>query len=794
MNICFLETIIENWDISFIRGKFCYNFFENNEYEFISLNEDFLDEPFSKEYINKFLYKFLFYFKDMDYIIWLNITDWVEILLNHIRNCSQSEKYKFIFHSDFKVIDLSDNKNHSLLFDNIWEQYSDLKDHPYNKSFNKSEILSTIFKSFWWKFKAFSYHDTTLLEELIVSFNEQYGPEEIIIPEKIIIENKWTVYNHFNLLKNCCKATWRIKDLSLWNDSRFIIEKWSFWDLHASYKKDRDLREAHLKHWNIKYDGYFMYVLEDIHFKSPKLAADFLYWNSTWDDSDWVDDNWAPIDVDNYSKYTDSIGTETTTTNNEVNMNIQENNVIPDSNDPLDIAEDSNDSLEIYYLKKWIVDAKWMFLWNGLWDWKSFVILKNSKWDKRITNSFKARNSLMSKRKELKNWKFIYDKNNIILTEDVIFKSPHEASCIIQWTTSWKTTDWFDKNWIPLEYVGWESYVDIQPWESMNENHNEDFVKETDYHKDNSEDNNEILDSYKISFDYASNSNTIDLLKVNCSKMEITFNEWCIIKTDFYYKLQFLKCKELCIKWIPSRELYSDNAKYISLFKWDVLEIWIKWWTFRYDTLRELVKFKWDYLILSWFDLLDDTQPDILVTEFKWSKLWVHWKLTYDQKKFFEDYEWITYSDDEKLAYIEEKEYKDVYDFESDWNYDENDEFNFYSKGVIREDEENWHLKITWDHLTDERAEKYSMYNWNILELNLTHLNNAQVKFISHFKWNILIIGWKESISDDQAKSLSHFKWKEIKLTSVRQLSDRQSAFLSYFKGDKIDLPALDDN
>ncbi|MBR7037460.1 hypothetical protein IKI14_06585 [bacterium] len=59
----------------------------------------------------------------------------------------------------------------------------------------------------------------------------------------------------------------------------------------------------------------------------------------------------------------------------------------------------------------------------------------------------------------------------------------------------------------------------------MNENHNEDFVKETDYHKDNSEDNNEILDSYKISFDYASNSNTIDLLKVNCSKMEITFNE-----------------------------------------------------------------------------------------------------------------------------------------------------------------------------------------------------------------------------------------------------------------------------
>ena len=890
MNIWFFETIVEDWDISFIRGRFCY-WFENKNYdECISLDKEYVDEPFTKDYMDKFLYKFLYYFKDMDYIIWFNIWDWINILLKQIEKCSQSEKFKIIFHCDFKVIDLNNVENRSSFFNDVWEQWTGLCDYPYKTTLNKSEILSNIFKTFWWKFIASSYHDTTLLEKWKITFNEEYIEDKteqpnINEPSLNTINNRPKIKNHFKLLRFWCRASWRLEDTNS-EDSRFILEKWSYWDTHASYKKDRELREALKKHKKIEYDDLYMNVLDDIFFSSPKLAADFLYWNSKWENSDWIDDNLNPIDVDDYSKYGD-IEESDNMIQNSFSVEGEEEQEIKKENSEVieEINEDENsedliNEWEIYYLKKNNTDAEWMFIDDDSWNWKCFVVLKGSLWDKYLTNSFKAKNSLMSKRTEYKNNKFTCDRVNIILTDDIIFKSPQEASCFMQWTTSWKKTDWLDSEWNSLSDIDLKlmssSSPDKSKWipEEMEELTEEQALYFVNLWLDRLCFNKlkeitswiaKILATFRWSYlwfpslekistwqacilcrwfkwreldlssitklyEYLSyylalfegeilnlswlTSVTKDLkLLLANSKCKTIILKWIkyltvdefeelksndlevVLSGDIYTKYSKKtekNLKEKCVRWIPHTSFNWESARHLAGFNWDVLEVWIDWGSFRYDSLRELIKFKWDYLIVSWFDELEEDQEKILV-QFGWTKLWVHWKLTNKQKEFFNWYNWkiITYSDDERRALEEELQYGDVDNYESDWDFDEDDVFDFNSKSVLREENEDECLRIIWDHLTNELAERYSNYDWDVLELELRHLNNVQVKFLSCFKWETLIISWIESISDDQAKSLSHFQWKILKLPSVIRLSDKQQAYLNHFNGDKLELPSL---
>lgn len=660
MNIWFIEIVVDDWDISFIRSKFCYNFGNNNSKEYIILKEDYSTEPFMKDYIDKFLYKFLYYFKDMDCIIWIDIDEWIKIILERIDKAINNDRYPFIFHNSFKIIDLRDRENYDLFFKLIWLRWDDLKEYPYQTSLlNKSEILSSAFESIWWVFKAKLYNDTLFSNKRTILIN----------PEKIITEEKPKINNHFTLLKDGYKAEWRILDPDLWNDSRFVLSMWSFWNLHASYKKDKRLREAFLKYWKIEYWLYFMNVIEDIQFQSPKLAADFLFWNSKWENEYWVDDEWNPIDINNYAKYGD-----------------------------------------------------------------------------------------------------IGDSNNIYWSK---IDSPSG--------TGWLITDELLNNEISNEPNNNENIDLEQEIESIKTDGLEDHPSD-----ENIIINDNVCDIYYVSFDTVTEYDAVKLKKINCSKMVITLNEWCKPSDDFYSIISEVRCKELCIRWIPNRDFYSDAAKYICWFRWSILEIWIDWWTFRYDVLRKLIKFQWDYLIISWFDKLEDGQPEIL-TQFCWTKIWVHWELDYKQKNFFNWICWktITYSEDEKITNEKENAYIDEY-YVSDWGYDEDSEFNFYSKTTIAE-KDDWNcLRIEWDHITNEMAEEYKMYNWKILDLDLKHLNNTQVRHLSNFRWDTLIIRWIKSISDDQAENFSHFKWNSIELPSITRLSDRQKMFLSYFWGNVI--------
>ena len=957
MNIWFLEIIVNDRDISFIRSKFCYKFWTDNE-ESIILKEDFSNEPFMKDYIDKFIYKFLYYFKDMDCIVWLDIDEWIKILLDRIEKCSNNERFPFVFHHSFKIIDLKYHENHSVFFNSLKDYSEYLEEYPYLITFvDKSDILSSCFKDFWWILTAKIYNDTLFSWKWTILIN----------PEKILIPEKEKINNHFTLMKYGCKGEWRIKDLAQWNDSWFILKKWSIWNRHASYKKDRTLRDAFERHWKIEYSAYFMYVKDDIQFKSPKLAADFLFWNWKWENDFWLDDSQESINVYDYSIYTDNFQGTTDT----------ETWTIPDLNV-------SNDDEDILYLKKWIVDAKWKYDTA----WVKFIILKWSRWDKRLTNSFKVTNSLMSKYIELsRSNKFSFDKNNTVLNEDIIFNSANQASCFIQWNCSWKATDWGKLNSIEKELLEWddegiadivESEIDIEEikklveesesitdeqaknivrswldklnfknlktitiwvvdelvkfkWKNLwfpslsslknwqaylfwtkykwleldlswlkeindecseylsyydwdvldlswlsdltskqidnlaqckckkliltwiREIKQEDFDKlfarengfvysiylrytqelkkpdiidskdegfvpteiDVDVLSDEDEKSEEVadantdtsdgidepkvvgtkatngvLDNYEITLSHATLDEIYELKKVKARRMQITISyQYPLIKEIFFKEVSRFNCEELSIRWIPYEELSSSIAHDLSEFKWKVLEVWINGWTFRFDALRELIKFRWDYLIISWFNKLEETQDWILI-KFEWDHLGVHWKLTKEQKEFFNWYEWITYSEIEKKALDDEKEYTDVDELEWDWWYDEDEHYDFSTMTVINQHKDWDYYTISWHHITNEDAEKYSRYNCRILELDVRRINNEQVRVISlNFNWDMLIISWIKSISDEQARWLSHFRWDKLSLPDIDELSEKQIAYLKHFKWSEIDIP-----
>jgi hypothetical protein len=171
-----------------------------------------------------------------------------------------------------------------------------------------------------------------------------------------------------------------------------------------------------------------------------------------------------------------------------------------------------------------------------------------------------------------------------------------------------------------------------------------------------------LFDEYDIDVEYSSNVIVQDkvngryVININDFKTlsfldlshlswySLTVNvDWANLSHIDYYLLSKFNWKKLSIIWLKAVQLLSWEAQNLVNFNWDILEVWINWWSFSNCILEELIKFHGRKLIISWFDSLLIWQEKILLRSLC-DELWVHWKywiesLSPEQYRLFSDYE-----------------------------------------------------------------------------------------------------------------------------------------------------------
>ena len=462
--------------------------------------------------------------------------------------------------------------------------------------------------------------------------------EELTLDSDNLTEEEWD----FSIIKwETVDARWKFVDNVVDKLWKFVVLKWSIWSefitpSFASYKRNLFKRRNELIYdWVIEVRGDIIEFKENVEFNTATEASCFLQWISTWNFWDWKDDDWISINdlvwVDTTLKWEDA--------------------------EKLKFLTDSQAKFFVWFPWEKLVFSKlttlsasaaniiskykWKYLWFpsleslpenvALWlydykwkeldlSWLNTISLESFSYFKRCDCAYLNLSWLKNIDKELANsiWCTYFDHINLSWLQDISIDVAEKLSRF-QWTLilKWLTSITMAQRWAfernKRAVVFWNDIKNVKG------------------------------SSYQISIN-KDNITDIDvnwLAKSHCFRVSINLKNAILNDRLCSFISKFRWC-ELSITWLNASEFYPELAKILARFEWKKLHVWITKWSFRYDTLRELIKFWWDYLIVSWFDELLDGQDEILLW-FNWPRLWVRWNLSNKQRELFDEYE-VTYS------------------------------------------------------------------------------------------------------------------------------------------------------
>lgn len=206
------------------------------------------------------------------------------------------------------------------------------------------------------------------------------------------------------------------ENVNTFDISPFVIKKWACWtartdtDFYKNHNKLLKYRNELIFSKKIKVKHGCYVATEDIKFSNPLDAAIFIKWGTWWNSDDWI-----------------------------VIRKIDSENEVEEKR-----------SEKVYYLKKWTIFAKWIFMDKNPSKDLEFKVLKWSKCRKYCTYSFKVKQYLYGIRNDLiRDW--VIDKKELCFTSDYVFKNISQASYVIKWAATYSIWERTDSAWNTLE-------------------------------------------------------------------------------------------------------------------------------------------------------------------------------------------------------------------------------------------------------------------------------------------------------------------------------------------------------